>query len=314
MYELLALFSGVLLAGMIQMDGGLGARFGVYHGTLYIHIVGVLFAALVLLLRRKPLGLRRGIPAWMYLGGVIGVATTVCSNLAFTHLSLTSILALELFAQLALSCLIDRFGWLGMARQKELDMSGVGMLLSLAGIALMLRGGGSSPVYVLLALAAGATVVLSRVVNAHLSRRIGELQGSFINHLAGLPVCLLLVALIPEQGSPGPYPLWVWGGGVLGVFVVLLCNVTVPRLPASRVTLLSFCGQMFCGILLDLLLSGSVDKTEFAAGLLVAAGVAASQGTKLLRQRREKRRTAYFAHIARAEQAHREQILRRSAH
>lgn len=290
MYNFLALLSGIVIAVMVQMNGSLTARFGVYHAALYIHIVGAAFGFFALLCQKKRRFLPAGkVPAWMYLGGVIGVVTTVGNNLAFTHLSLTSIIALGLSAQLFFSWLIDSFGWFGMPRQKDKGSSIPGILLVAAGIALMMDAPDTGGVwYVLFPLAAGATVVLSRTVNARLSEHTGALEGSLINHLAGLPVCLLLSLLISETALPGRFNLWMWLGGVLGVTTVALCNITVPRIPAYRLTLLSFCAQIFCGILLDLLSGSALNEREFTAGLLVAAGIAVSQFSAAWKQRKQK--------------------------
>lgn len=217
---------------------------------------------------------------------MIGVATTVCNNLAFSHISLTSIIALSLFAQLVFSWLIDSFGWFGMAKQNDKAASIPGVALAAAGIALMLDSSAAGFRYVLFSLSAGVTVVLSRTVNARLSEHTGALEGSLINHLAGLPFCLLLALLVPETAIPGQFRLWPWLGGVLGIATVALCNITVPKIPAYRLTLLSFCGQLFCGILLDLLTGGALNKREFAAGLLVAAGIVANQFSMMRRQRK----------------------------
>ena len=65
MYGFLAFASGVLLSIMLQMNGGLSARFGIYHAALYIHIIGVSFALAALLLRRKRVSAGREQPAWM---------------------------------------------------------------------------------------------------------------------------------------------------------------------------------------------------------------------------------------------------------
>lgn len=285
MYGLLSFLSGVILAVMLQANGGLSGQFGVYHAALYVHIVGAAFAVLLLLLTHQRVSGAGGLPLWMYLGGVIGVLTTVLHNLAFSHISLTSIMALGLLGQLALSCWMDHFGWFGMERRRQ-DLSVPGVLLSVLGIAWMLDAPSSGGWgYILISLGAGISVVLSRTVNAHLSEHIGALQGSLINHLAGLPVCLLLAAVIPEQTVPQPFRPWIWCGGALGVVIVGICNITVPKLPACRLTLFTLCGQLCCGIVLDVLL-GTLDRREFGAGLLVAAGMISNQLLQLRRQKK----------------------------
>lgn len=293
MFYFLAFLCGAILAVMIQWNGDLSAQVGVYHAALYIHIVGAVFAAFVLGTRTRKGNMQRK-PLWMYLGGAIGVLTTLFNNFAFSHISLTSIVALGLFAQLVFSYLIDTFGWFGMERRRE-RLSICGTLLSVAGIVLMLEnpaaGGWGS---VLISLGAGITVVLSRIVNAHLSQRIGVLQGSLVNHLVGLPFCLLLALSIGVNESSatvpfmtGDFRLWIWCGGMLGVITVALSNVIVPKIPAYQLSLFLFCGQLFCGMLLDVFGGGTLNKREFGAGILVAAGIAVSQVSKICRDRKE---------------------------
>ncbi len=294
MFYFLAILCGAILAVMIQWNGDLSAQVGAYHAALYIHIVGAVFAAFVLCTRTRKGNMQRT-SLWMYLGGAIGVLTTLFNNFAFSRISLTSIVALGLFAQLVFSYFIDTFGWFGMERRRE-KLSICGTLLSVAGIALMLEnpaaGGWGS---VLISLGAGITVVLSRIVNAHLSQRIGALQGSLVNHLVGLPFCLLLAIGVGVNESSaavpfmaGDFRLWIWCGGMLGVTTVAMTNVIVPKIPAYQLSLFLFCGQLFCGMLLDVFCGGALNKHEFGAGILVAAGIAVSQVSKICRERKEK--------------------------
>jgi transporter family-2 protein len=294
MFYFLAILCGAILAVMIQWNGDLSAQVGAYHAALYIHIVGAVFAAFVLCTRTRKGNMQRT-SLWMYLGGAIGVLTTLFNNFAFSRISLTSIVALGLFAQLVFSYFIDTFGWFGMERRRE-KLSICGTLLSVAGIALMLEnpaaGGWGS---VLISLGAGITVVLSRIVNAHLSQRIGALQGSLVNHLVGLPFCLLLAIGVGVNESSaavpfmaGDFRLWIWCGGMLGVTTVAMTNVIVPKIPAYQLSLFLFCGQLFCGMLLDVFCGGALNKREFGAGILVAAGIAVNQVSKICRERKEK--------------------------
>ena len=77
--------------------------------------------------------------------------------------------------------------------------------------------------------------LISRTVNARLSQKASALTGSFFNHLTGLPCCLLLCLLAGGtalKASAAPAP-WMLCGGMLGVTVVLLLNITVPRIAPS---------------------------------------------------------------------------------
>ena len=272
MYDLLSLLSGALLAVMITANGALGGQFGVYRAALYIHIVGACFALAALAFKRKLPLPRLRLPLWMYTGGVIGVFTTVFCNIAASGMGVTGIVALELAAQLVFSFFIDRFGWFGAGKSAP---GAAGLLLPLCGAALMLTGlRGGEALFALVSLGAGVTAVLSRTVNARLAQHTGALEGSLINHLAGLPLCLIAALFARESTAfSGFHPLY-WCGGVLGVCSVALLNITVPRVSACRMTLLSFCGQLFCGAALDVLLRGAADPCQLAAGVLVAAGAA----------------------------------------
>lgn len=288
MYELLTFLSGIILAIMIQFNGALSEQFGAYHSSLYVHIVGSVFAFCLLLIKKDLPTFNKKLPFWMYLGGMIGVLTTVFNNLAFSHISLTAIVALGLFGQLVLSCFIDLFGLFGMEKHKQ-ELNLPCIFLSLIGITLMLYNTTSDGfIYIIISLCAGITVVLSRTVNAHLSAQTNALQASLINHLTGLPICLILALIIPEQSISYPFRLWIWCGGILGVITVTIFNITVPKLPAYRLTLLSLCGQIFCGVILDLLSKDTLNTVEFLAGILIASGIIINQ---LLKSYHHKKKT-----------------------
>ena len=192
---------------------------------------------------------------------------------------MTSIVALGLLGQTAAALAIDHFGLLGMEKRPFQKSSLIGLAFSLAGIGMMLdRTVAAAAVAVAVSLGAGVSVVLSRTVNARLAEQTGPLRGSLINHLVGLPITVALalgsicLAGGAHIGSGAGRP-WIYLGGVLGVAVVLLSNLTVPRVPAFRLTLLLFIGQIFTGVLLDLLLGNSFSDATFRGGLVIAAGV-----------------------------------------
>lgn len=292
MYNFLAVLSGIILAVMIQMNGGLSSQYGAYHAAFYIHMVGSIFAIILLCIKKRSFRLIENVKdtkAFMYLGGAIGVLTTVFNNVAFSHISVTSILALELFSQLVFSYLIDRFGLFGMAKQTQKNLNLPGVLLCLIGIFLMMgnpTAGGF--LYILLSLGSGITVVLSRIVNAHLSNYIGALEGSLVNHLTGLPICFLLAMAVTEQGTSAPFRPFIWCGGILGVTMVAIYNIVVPKIPAYRLSLFTFCGQLFCSIFLDILISGTLNTKEFGCGLLVSAGIAINELSVFFRKKASK--------------------------
>lgn len=313
MVDLLSLLTGVVIAFMVAVNGGLTAQYGVFGAAVIIHIVGSFFAFLLIKNHRQNVSLQLSIPWWMYIGGVIGVLTTAFNNFAYGKISLTSIVALGLFGQTATSLVIDSFGLLGMGKYSFKKSTLIGLAFALVGIFMMLDNSAGSALYALtLSFVGGVTVVLSRTVNAGLSERIGAMQGSFVNHIVGLPVTMGALFLWGRNdpiftGFSFSSNGWIYFGGVLGVLVVLLFNITVPKTPAFRLTLLSFIGQVFAGIALDLITKQGYTEATFFGGLLVAAGIASNiliEQTYLHRERKARHYHDRIEKMKEAEQAH----------
>jgi len=278
-FQLISLLTGVLLSVMILINGRLTDQVGLYKATAIIHLAGVLFALLVCLIRKeKPLPRSRS-PWWFYLGGVVGVFTAIANNLAFGVISMTSLVALGLLGQTVTSLVIDATGWLGMTRRPFRKSTLVGLLFCLAGIILMLDHSVlQAALAVWISLGAGVTIVVSRSINARLAERIGPLPGSFVNHLAGLPVTLALVFFLTKGSPPTVYPTgihsWLYLGGVLGVLGVLLFNILVPKISQFHLTVLTFVGQVLSGVVIDLMMGGFKADASFVGGLLITLGIA----------------------------------------
>lgn len=116
MYYALSILTGILVAITIVQNGALNARYGMYLANVIIHMTGLIIVTLAALNKRQKLLPDRGTPARYYLGGVIGVSTVMFSNIAFTRISVSAILALCLLGQSITSIIIDQFGLFGMQK------------------------------------------------------------------------------------------------------------------------------------------------------------------------------------------------------
>ncbi len=315
MYDLLSLLTGMVIAIMIAINGSLTAQYGVFGAAVIVHIVGSFFAFLLMKIHRQNVSLQLSIPWWMYLGGVMGVLTTAFNNFAYGKISLISIVALGLFGQTATSLVIDSFGLFGMEKYSFKKSTLIGLAFALVGIWVMMDNSTESALYALtLSFAGGVTVVLSRTVNAGLSERTGAMQGSFVNHIVGLPVTIGALFLWGKNdpvctGFSFSSNGWIYFGGVLGVFVVLLFNITVPKTPAFRLTLLSFIGQIFTGIALDLITKQGYTGVTFFGGMLVAAGVAGNILFEQVYLHRERKAQQYHDRIEKMKETERAHLL-----
>lgn len=311
MYQILTLLTGVLSAVMIAANGELTNRWGAFPATVIVHAVGSVFALLLCAAQRRD-GKRPALwsckPRWLYLGGALGVLVVVFQNLAFIYIPVTSVIALMLLGQIGASLVVDTLGLLGAEKKPPQKYLLPGLVCALAGIGVLLDSsvGLGAAAAAGLSFASGVACVLSRAVNAGLAGQVGELRSSLVNHLVGLSASLVLAALTLGAGpaggpacGPGAYL-----GGCLGVGIVLLYNITVPRISAYQVTLFAFAGQVFAGILCDLWLGKGFSDSTFLGGLIIAGGILVNmllEGSCTLRNRRE---LAYRRRIRAVEEAH----------
>ncbi len=289
MYYLVSLFIGILVAVMIACNGGLTVTYGIYAATVIIHIVGLtLIGGIILARREKPFAKR--LPWYLYLGGVLGVATTASVNFAFGKISLSAILALGLLGQSIAGALVDQFGLLGMRKHPFRVDQLPGILLVIGGIAWMM-GEGFAFLPVLAVFFSGVLLVISRSYNSRLADQTSLYISTFFNYVCGLltaiPVFLLFgggeavwagLVLAPNG--------WAYLGGAIGVATVWLSNLVVVKIPQLYITLLMFVGQVFTGVLMDALMDGAFSTANLIGGALVALGLALN----LLFERRASRR------------------------
>lgn len=278
MYQIMCLLSGILLAFVITTNGTLTAYYGAYVGAVIVHIVGTVGSYIYMKAAKQTWRSTEKLPLWMYAGGIIGIATTVFQSVAFVHLGATAVMALSLFGQTATSLVVDGLGLFGMEKRAVGKGTVLGVLVSLCGIGCMLVGAGDmKAVALVMSVAAGLSAVFSRLVNARLSQRTSAAGSTFTNHWVGLVGCILLMfAAEPDitgclQGAAAP--VWAYGGGLIAVGMITLWNIAGPKVSAFRLTLLSFVGQVFMGIAIDLLIGNGFSKQIFIGGVFVVVGV-----------------------------------------
>lgn len=279
LFYVLSILTGALIAAMVAVNGGLTAHYGVYVATVIIHVVGLVCITVACLLRRERLFCRRHLPWYLYLGGIIGVGTTVFNNLAFGKISLSAIVALGLLAQAVTALLIDQFGILGMPRRAFHPAKLSGLLFMLLGVGYMLLDTGFVWMPVIVSLLAGISVVASRTVNARLAEGSTALCSTWMNYVVGLAGAIVTLLLLGRAELSVSLPalsprLWIYAGGLLGVLVVVLSNITVARISAFYMTLLLFVGQVFAGIVIDIIMTQAFSHVNLVGGLLVAFGMA----------------------------------------
>jgi len=274
-YYFLSLAMGIIITVMISLNGGLTEQYGIYSATAIIHVAGLILITLIVLAKREHPFSKRCV--WfLYLGGAIGVFTTVANNLAFGRISVSAILALMLFGQSVTGIVVDQYGLISMPKHPFAKRKLIGLALVLCGIVSMISD--FEIFAVIFSFLAGVCIVVSRTINAKLASHTSVNVSTFYNYLIGLlvslPVLLLLgnkeTALAEFVLTPNWY---IYLGGILGVCVIVLSNITAVRISAFYLTLLIFIGQIFSGVLADIVISQEVSVRNMIGGIFVTAGL-----------------------------------------
>lgn len=137
--------------------------------------------------------------------------------------------------------------------------------------------------FIILALLNGACITLSRILNGQLSISRGAFQASFVNHIGGfifLSLILLITTQTPTLPSFSQWPLLT--GGLLGALYVALNSVVLTRLGSTQAIILVISGQMFFGILLDILNRNDVSLLGNLCGVLLIVLGIVLKNTRLL--------------------------------
>lgn len=132
-------------------------------------------------------------------------------------------------------------------------------------------------VMVIIAVLAGVTIVVTRMLNARLSEYVGAHMSTFMNFLTGLLGAIVLAFFMKVKFNEIPklsvqqLPLYL--GGVVSVAMVFIANVITKKIPAYQLTLLMFVTQLFAGIILDVLFYSIFSGGKLVGGAFVLLGL-----------------------------------------
>jgi len=261
---------------MISVNGLLTNAWAVYPATAIIHLTGLLSVAIIVFVKKDhPFKTRE---VWyLYLGGAIGIIPTVANNVAFSCISVSAMLASELFGQTVSGILVDQFGWFGMKRHTVTARKLAGLLLVIVGMGIMVWMGGASMYGIVLSIIAGMAIMLQRITNGKLAARTSIWTSTTWTYITGLSCSLLLLLATGPHAIPKVHvPPSAYFGGMIGVLVVTLSSVVVDKVPQFTLSLLMFVGQVFTALILDRMLSGVFSLPNLVGGIFALAGLCVS--------------------------------------
>ncbi|CAG9177889.1 hypothetical protein LMG23992_03598 [Cupriavidus laharis] len=137
------------------------------------------------------------------------------------------------------------------------------------------------------AVLAGAAIPLQAGANATLGRALGHplwaaVVSLLVSLAAILPLLWMLKVPLPVLPLTGRLPVWMWIGGVLGVFYITAALLMAPRLGASGFIAAVVAGQVASALLVDHFgLAGfavrALTPARVAGAALILAGMAVMQ-------------------------------------
>jgi transporter family-2 protein len=131
------------LAGSVQVAvmGRFGGRIGVFEALSFSTAVQLVFSVLLLLAVRGGAGGLAGAlrtPAWMWIGGLMGLTVVASITFAQPRIGATATIGILIAGQLVMGAVIDRFGLFGVdqiaispPRAAGIVLLGIGAALSL---------------------------------------------------------------------------------------------------------------------------------------------------------------------------------------
>lgn len=131
------------LAGSIQVAvmGRFGGRIGVLEALSFATVVQLVFAVALLLVVRGGIGGLGRVgqtPAWMWLGGLMGLTVVTAVTFAQPRIGATATIGILIAGQLVMGAAIDRFGLFGVDKIAISAPRAVGIVLLGIGAALSL--------------------------------------------------------------------------------------------------------------------------------------------------------------------------------
>lgn len=141
-FHLFALIAGLLLPLQIAFNNKLTLFSGnPTVSSLISFSVGTL--ALIVYNLANPAAFQKSLqhlshaPFYAWLGGLVGAFYIISSIVASPKISIATFLALIIGGQLAMSLVLEHFGWLGTAVKSFTWVKGIGLVLILVGIMLI---------------------------------------------------------------------------------------------------------------------------------------------------------------------------------
>jgi len=141
LFLLLAAAAGILMAVQGSINGALGKIIGSWEGNFAVHAIGLLCVAAVLFLLGTYQGgfaKIREVPWYLWLGGLINVVIIFGVMVSIAQAGSAKATTAIITGQLAMSMVIETFGWFGLQQSPFTWSKGIGVALMAVAAKLLL--------------------------------------------------------------------------------------------------------------------------------------------------------------------------------
>jgi len=136
---LFSALAGMCLALMIRVNASLGEHIGALESSFVVHVVGFLFAALVLFrqLNKNLISNIKSTPKYMLCGGFLGVGMVLIANYLVPIIGMVLTISLFITCSMIFSTVGDHFGLFGLQKFRVTGQRVLGLGLALSGVILL---------------------------------------------------------------------------------------------------------------------------------------------------------------------------------
>mgnify|MGYP001063545530 CR=1 FL=1 len=287
--------TGAIISVMVVANTALGHATTMGVSLLVNHVIGLGLVSLILFFGRKRpaiVGPKQKAPLPLYFSGMLGVIILNFNFFSFTALGASLAMALTVFGQSVTSLVFDLNGWLGMEKRSFSLKKVISLAISGVGIAVMatMGVGSYSPLYILMAFAAGAITITQMILNSTFAIYKGPMRASFQTYIAGLTAAIPFYFLTQAKATlegftilPTVPFIQIIAGGVLSVTVLISTAFVIVKLPAIYSALLLSASQILASVAIDVIFLGVFSPALFIGALLMLLGM----GGNLLADRKD---------------------------
>lgn len=289
---LMAFIIGAVISVMVVCNTELGLRTSNNISIATNQLVGIISLFVIMLCTRSSKTLnppRQSAPLWRWFGGLFGLVILTINYFAVSRAGATIAMAAAVLGQCVMGFIFDVTGFMGMEKRKTTRKKLLSLLISFAGIMIMLLFSGDENLldilfYALLSVLAGATTMTQMVYNSGFAKLKGPLFSARQNVISGFCGILLFIVIFNLKGEMEAVKglqeltlIEIVAGGLLGQIVVVGSNIVIPKIPGAVSSILMSAGQIITAVVLDYFMYSVFEPSLIIGALLMILGIMLSE-------------------------------------